>query len=65
MPTNTSPAAQNSRADVLYEAARLRGNSIPAHYDKSARHFLHSKAGRTAAAPPQKYKKSALIKKKS
>ena len=65
MPTNTSPAAQNSRAGVLYEAARLCGNSSPAHYDKTARHFLHSKTGRAGAALPQKHKKSALIKKKS
>ncbi|KAF5069060.1 hypothetical protein DSECCO2_236840 [anaerobic digester metagenome] len=65
MPTNTSPAAQSSRAGVLYGAARLHGNPSPAHYDKTTRHFLHSKADIAAADILQKHKKIALIKKKS
>jgi len=49
---------------VFYMARRLHGNSSHAHYDKTARHFLHSKADIAAADVPQKHKKSTLIKKK-
>ncbi|SBW09577.1 hypothetical protein KM92DES2_12736 [uncultured Desulfovibrio sp.] len=48
---------------MFYMARRLHGNSSPAHYDKTARHFLHSKADIAAAELPQMNRKPAPIKK--